>query len=75
MWVPGGGAGYLYEVGVCPRDGGVPGLGQDVLVILGVDKHAEAQVLLDLPVREVLLGAGLVLFHPQNCLKVDPSDL
>lgn len=71
----GGGPGYLYEVVVSPWDGGIPGTRQDVLVVLGVDEHAQAQVLLHLPPAEVLLRVGLLLLHPQDRLKIDPFDL
>lgn len=71
----GQGPGYLYEVVVGPRDGGVPGPRQDVLVVLRVDEHTQAQVLLHLPPAEVLLRVSLLLLHPQDRLKIDPFDL
>jgi hypothetical protein len=65
----------LYEVVVCAWDSRISGLGQNVLVVLGVDEHAETQAVLHLPLRHILLGAGLLLLHSQNCLKVDAFDL
>lgn len=66
---------YLDEVAVCPRDRGVPGLGQDVLVVLRVDEHAETQAVLCFPFCEILLRIGLFFLHPQNGLKIDSFDL
>lgn len=60
---------------VSPWDGGISGLGQDVLVALGVDEHAQPQALLHVLPREVLLGTGLFFLHPQDRLKIDPFDL
>ena len=60
---------------VCAWNGGVPGLGQDVPVVLGVDQHAETQVVLHFPLREVLLGIGLFFLYSEDCLKIDPFHL
>lgn len=69
------GTACLYEVVVRTRDGGVSGLGQNVLVVLGVDKHAETQAILHFPLCDILFGTGFLLLHSQNSLEVDPFDL
>lgn len=65
----------LYEMVVRTWDSGIPGFGQNILVVLGIDKHAEAQAILYFPLCDILLGTGLLFLHSQNRLKVDSLDL
>lgn len=55
--------------------GGVPRLGQDILVVLGVDQHTEPQVILHLPPGHVPLRVLLILLHAENGFHVNTLHL
>ena len=63
----------LDEVVIGTGHGGVSGSGEDVLVVLGVDEHAEAQVLLRwVPVGSILVFQSLISVYPQHCFNIHP---
>ena len=68
----------LDEVWVSPGHGGVPGLGEDVLVVLGVDEHAQSQIVLRLPPPGHILPFPpvlLILLNSEHRLHIHPLHL